>query len=202
MIGHGQLGSCPVGIVALYSRRTEVVPLAAELSHGRVHGKQGLRGHGAECDDDFWFDGGNLPHEEWRTGFAFFALGSTVSGRTALDDVRDVDLLAAQAHGFDHVGEELPGASDERFALLVLVGAGGFADKHQVGLRIADAEDDLLASLLVKHAASAVAEVVANDVKGFCGVALELLGLGSDEFSSVVTGAAAGVGSCRPWNRK
>ena len=53
----------------------------------------------------------------------------------------------------------MAGASHEGFALLVFVGTGTFANEHQVGARIADAEDDLLASLLVELATGAIAEV-------------------------------------------
>ena len=40
----------------------------------------------------------------------------------------------------------MPGASDERFAARVLIGARRFADKHQLGIRIADTENGLSAS--------------------------------------------------------
>ena len=43
--------------------------------------------------------------------------------------------------------EELPGLADERDALLVLVEARRLADEHQVGVRVAVAEDDLRAAL-------------------------------------------------------
>ena len=42
---------------------------------------------------------------------------------------------------------------------------GAFADEHQIGVRIADAEDDLLASLLVKLAAGAVADIFADELE-------------------------------------
>ena len=91
----------------------------------------------------------DLPHEKWRAGLAFVALRRAISRRPAFHDVRNVNVFAANAHGFDHVVEQLAGATDEGFALDVFVGAGAFADEHQVGAWVAYAEDDLLAALLV-----------------------------------------------------
>ena len=110
--------------------------------------------------------GSDLPHQKWRAGLAFVALRRAVPRRPALDDVRDVDFFAPQAHGFDHVVEQLSGAADERFALLVFVGARRFADEHQLGMRIAHAEDNLLAPLLGQAAAGAVADIFADSAKG------------------------------------
>ena len=83
-------------------------------------------------------------------------------GRTALHDVRDIDIFAADAHGFDHVVQQLAGAAHEGLALRVFVGTRAFAHEHQVGIWITHAEDDLLASLFVQLAASAVA----RDLRG------------------------------------
>ncbi len=43
--------------------------------------------------------------------------------------------------------------------LNVFVGARSFADEHQIRVRIADAEDDLLAALRVKLASDTVADL-------------------------------------------
>src|SRR3712207_6864973 len=43
--------------------------------------------------------------------------------------------------------QELAGGADEGDALAVLVEAGGLTDEHQVGVRVALAEDDLGAAL-------------------------------------------------------
>ncbi len=61
----------------------------------------------------------------------------------------------------------MTGAADEGLALLVFIGAGAFADEHEFGVRIADAEDDLLASLLVQRTACAVAEIYADEFESF-----------------------------------
>src|SRR2546426_39056 len=65
-------------------------------------------------------------------------------GRTAFDDVADIDLRARQTHpAFDYIGQQLPGTADERFATRVLVGAGTLADKHQFGVRMANAKNEI-----------------------------------------------------------
>ena len=62
--------------------------------------------------------------EERRTLRDLVGLRVPVARRPALHDVGDVDLLARESHRLDDLREQLPGASDKRLALLVLVGAG------------------------------------------------------------------------------
>ena len=87
--------------------------------------------------------------------FDFVRLGIAIARRAALDDVGDVHVLARQADRLDDLGQQLAGAADERLALLVLVRARRLADEHQVGVRVADAEHDLLAAQRVQLAARA-----------------------------------------------
>ncbi len=91
--------------------------------------------------------------------------GVRLPRRAALHDIGDVHLLALEAHGSDHVVEQLAGASDEGQTLRVFVGARALADKHQLGVGVAGAEDDLLAALLPQLAALAVgADIVGDDL--------------------------------------
>src|SRR5262249_23058724 len=90
--------------------------------------------------------------------------GCAILGRTALDHVGNVDVATLQAHRRDHVVEKLPGAPHERLALLVLVGAWPFAHEHDLGIDIAHAENDVLATF-VQTATSAVADVLANELQ-------------------------------------
>jgi hypothetical protein len=85
--------------------------------------------------------------------------------RAALDDVGDVDVVAAHPDRLDDLRQQLPRAPDKRLPLDVFVPAGRFADEHQVGIRIADAIHDLRAAERVQLAARAVADVVANGGK-------------------------------------
>ena len=63
----------------------------------------------------------------------------------ALEDVGDIDRIAGQPHGLDDPREQLAGLADEGFALFIFVGARGFADEHEFGVDIADAEDHVFA---------------------------------------------------------
>ena len=52
-----------------------------------------------------------------RAGGDFVFFREAIFGRAAFDDIADVDVGAAQAHGFDHLREEFSGTADERLAL-------------------------------------------------------------------------------------
>ena len=76
--------------------------------------------------------------------FRILPLGSSIAGRTAFDDISDVNVLAANAHGLDHVIGQLAGTADERLTLQIFVSAGSLADEHEFRARIAHPEYDLL----------------------------------------------------------
>src|SRR6185437_8485738 len=135
---------------------SEIIPMSAKLRHGRVDGQQSFRGHGAQRNNGFRIYHGDLTHQERRAGLALIALRLAISRRAAFDDVSDVNLFPAQAHGFDHVGEQLSGAAYEWLALHVFVSPRSFTDKHEICIRLAHVKDDLLAALLVQLAARAV----------------------------------------------
>ena len=67
-------------------------------------------------------------------GLDLVRLRVAVPGRAAFDDVRDVDVLPAHADPLEQLLQQLPGLSDERDALLVLVEAGRLTDEHEVGV--------------------------------------------------------------------
>ena len=71
------------------------------------------------------------------------ACGSRVD---ELQDVGDVNVFALVAHRLNDLRQQLPRATDERFALRVFVGSRRFTDEHQLGARVADAEDDVVAA--------------------------------------------------------
>ena len=74
-----------------------------------------------------------------------------------------------------------PARPDERNALNVFVSPRRLADEHQIGVRIADAEDDLLPAERAELAPHAVADVLANgrevDCDGLLDSGLWTLGL-------------------------
>src|SRR5215469_7006535 len=158
VIGYGKLGSA------------EVVPAAAQLGHGRIDGEQRLGSHSAEGHDCLGLDDLDLAKQVGRAGFAFFALGGAIARGTALDDVGDVNVLAAESHRLDHVIQQLSGATDEWLALYVFVGTGSFADEHQISARIANAKDNLFAALFMQRTAGAIAEVFPDKAQGGAGI--------------------------------
>src|ERR1019366_10759990 len=186
VVGDCQLASVPVGIVATRAGGLEVIEAAAQLRHRRIHSEQRFRGGRAESHEHFGLDDRDLSHQEWGASFALLTLGRTVPGRTTLHDVCDIYLLARDPHRFDHVVEKLAGTAHEGFALLVFIGSGAFADEHEFGLRIAHAEYDLLASLLVERAARAVAQVFANDLERLYRIADALFRFGSQHFKNTL----------------
>src|SRR5882762_10170838 len=165
MVGDRELASIPVGIIAADACRFEVVKASAQLEHRSIHSEQRLGGGGAEGHDHLGFDHCDLPHQKRRAGCTLLALGLAIARWAALHDVRDVDLLALDPHGFDHVVEQLPGAPHEGFALFVFVGARPLAHEHQLGLRITYPEYDLLPSLLMEHTARAIAQIFADNLQ-------------------------------------
>ena len=116
--------------------------------------------------DDARLDQLDLPEQVRLAGLDLVGLRVAVPGRPALEHVGDVDLGALEADAGEQLVEQLPGLTDERDALLVLVEAGRLADEHQVGVRIPDAEDDLRASL-GEPAAGAARDLFPEGREGF-----------------------------------
>ena len=143
--------------------RAAVLEHAASKPRNRIERpQQRLRAELAERDDHLRLDDVDLPEEERLAGLDFVRLGIPVLGRAALDDVGDVDVLALERDGFDDLRQELPRAADERKALLIFVASRSFADEHQVGFGVADAEHDLRAPQRMELAAGAVADIGAD----------------------------------------
>src|SRR5208282_2631801 len=103
----------------------------------------------------------------------------------ALHDVCDVYILALDSHSLDHVVEQLSGASHKGLTLRVFIGARALAHKHQLRLRIANSEHNLFPSLLVEHAAGAVAQILADDLQRLYRIAHTLLRLERDHFENI-----------------
>ncbi len=147
-------------------RAADGMELAAQGGEGLLDAEQVEGGGGAEGDDDLGLDDVDLPDEELGAGVGLDGLGGAVGGGAALDDVGDVDLLAPEAHGGDHVVEELAAFADEGEALEVLVGAGAFADEHEAGVGVAVGEDDGAAAGVGEGTAGAVADEGADGFEG------------------------------------
>src|SRR5438046_2114142 len=139
-----------------------VVPAPAELRDRRLRPEQRLDRELAERHDHLGGDQLELTEEEGLAARHLVRLGVAVLRRPALDDVRDVDVVALEPHALgDDLGQELAGAPDEGLALQVLVAARRLAHEHEARARVADAEHEVRA-VRGELAPLAVAEVSAQ----------------------------------------
>src|SRR5215469_14682771 len=123
---------------------THLVPLPAELADWSLHLEHRLHREGAEPDDDLRPYDLDLPQHVRLARRNLVWLRVSIFRRAALDNVADVHVGAREAHAaLDDVGEELTRAADERLALRVFIGSRAFADKHQLRIGVADAEDQI-----------------------------------------------------------
>src|SRR5215469_5156556 len=123
--------------------------------------EQILCGRGTERHDGLRLDGADLPHEKRDAGVAFVFFRGAILRGPAFHDIRYVHVFAAQAHGCNHIVQQLTGAADERQPLRVFIGTRAFADEHQLGLRIARTKDEIGAALM-QAAKAAVADIGAD----------------------------------------
>ncbi len=148
----GRLGAEEVGGMERghEGNAVEIEPFPADLGdEAGGMAEQTLDGGGAEGDEYRRSDDIDLSLEVGQAGCHFSVGGFPIAGDlawgigTAFEDVGDVDLIPTEFHGGEDAGEEFPGGTDEGFAEVILVGAGGFADEQDLGLRIAGSEHDV-----------------------------------------------------------
>ena len=124
----------------------KVLPVAAQLAYRGLDLEQRLDREGSQADNRARPHLIDLAEQKGLAGHDLVGLRIAIFRRPALDDVADVDFRAGDPHpAFDDIGEQLAGAAHERLATHVLIGARRFTDKHQVGMRVADAENDIMA---------------------------------------------------------
>ena len=140
----------------------EIEPSSAEARNALCGLQQSLRGATAEATDDFRADHGELAEQIRRAGGNLVFFREAIFGWAAFDDVTDVNILAAEAHGLDHLREQLPGSADERFALLVFIAPRTFTDKHELGFWVSHAVDNVRPSFVQLAARAIRADVFAN----------------------------------------
>ena len=116
------------------------------LPMGVSTSKQVLRGTSPKAANELRLDDRQLGVEILAAVGRLHRQRRAVVRRPAAEDVHDVNVLAAEFHALgDDVGKQLTRPADERFALPIFVRARGLADKDQLGMRIADAENRLRA---------------------------------------------------------
>jgi hypothetical protein len=129
-----------------------VVPLAAVLGDPEVLVYDRLRGRAAEAEDDARLHGLYLALQVGVARpdlpclrLAVLHPAALLDRGPALDNVREVDLLACEIHRCKDVVEELACPPDERQPGRVLVLARALADEHQRRVRVPAREDRIRA---------------------------------------------------------
>ena len=139
-----------VGRVVGHDQRYAVVaqPLAAQARERNIGLEQTVGGVSPERDNELGANVFDLADQIRLALRHLLRLRVAVAGRSALQYVRDIDLLALEAHGEQHGVQQLAGAAHERLALPVFVRTRSFADKHPRCRRVADAENRLGAGFM------------------------------------------------------
>jgi hypothetical protein len=123
----------------------------AELRHRPHFAEQAFHRGGAERHQCPRLDDIDLLLQVWKAGLHLVRARLPIARFTsrhvgaALQDVCDVDSLPSVAHRGDDFRQQLTSLADKWLTLQVLVFTGSFADKHQLRLWIANAEDHLRA---------------------------------------------------------
>src|SRR5690606_13545145 len=106
----------------------EVVELAPEARQRGGPPEEAVAGALAHGQEQLRPDEGGLLVEDREVGLDLGRERVAVVRRAALEDVRDVDLVALEVDRFEDLVEELPRAPDERLAEAVLVGPRRLTD--------------------------------------------------------------------------
>jgi len=117
------------------------LPCASESGNTLGGVEQGFRGWVAKCDDDPRPDYLKLSDEITPAGGDFLDGWCSVVWGATLYDVADEDIIAGQAHGCDHFGQQLTCPANKRTAGHVFIMAWGFSDEYQISIGIALTED-------------------------------------------------------------
>ncbi len=177
-----------------------LVPLAAHLADGRCVIQQKLCGNAAQAEDDPGPHQFDLPLQVLAAVGRLLGQRIAVFWRAALDDVADVDVLAAHLHALgDDVVELLPGPADEGHSLKVLVLARRLADEHQIGLgrtigknRVGAGRGQFGTAHAAGHPLAQGFQVGIGVGRPFAGLQRRQLRIGNDGFAG--QGMAAGRG--------
>src|SRR5579884_3976190 len=151
-----------------------LLPVAAQPHDSLLGSEQSLCGRPAQRANGFGPDRQELAEQKLAADLHLIGLRRAVAGRTALDDIADINVFAAQRNPFllrrvlDHLREKLPGAPYKRNALLVFIGPRAFADKNERRALVPNAKYNL-GSALVETAAAAIADVFENLEHGIAG---------------------------------
>src|SRR5207237_1931851 len=88
----------------------------------------------------------DFPKQKRTTNCGFLECRLSIARRPTSIHIADDDLFTLDSHRFDHLCQQLAGASDERFALRIFIGAWCFSHEHQTSTVIAVCVNDLSAA--------------------------------------------------------
>jgi len=129
-----------------------------------------------ESYNDFGIYGFNLSLKVWQTACYFFMSWVSIFGRTAFEDIANVDIGSFESHCIYYFVEELSGPSNEGSCLSVFVGSGCFTDEEYIGVWVSFAGDGV-SSCLSKFAPAAFSDFIGDFFEFGGGVFLCLSGL-------------------------
>src|SRR5580704_7481784 len=141
-----------------------VVPFSAHSGHALFSVQHSLGGRASQQADRLGFYGLKLAIKELAADFHLVRFRRSILRRPALHYVTDINVGTLDwdaflgRRAFDHLGEQLSRAANERQPLRILVGARAFADEHELCFTVARSEDDLMAGF-VEAAALAIADI-------------------------------------------
>ena len=110
-----------------------------EIRTDQLHGTDA-----AEAHDDLGLHQRPLPPQEAAARVLLRIHRIAVLRRAALDGIGDVDAAPVQSDHVQHVVQQLAAPPHKGLALHILVGAGGFSDKHDLRVRPSYAEHHVL----------------------------------------------------------
>ncbi len=142
------------------------VKAAAELADRDRRVEQVLSGRRTKTDEKLGTDDLELPVEERPAIGSLRGKRRSVSRRTTLEDIQDVDIFSLHLARFDNAREQLASSPHERLALLVLVGSRRLPQETKPGHRVADAEHRLRAVVDQLEAARARCHLLTQLLEG------------------------------------
>ena len=108
---------------------------------------QSHSGDSAEAYDDLGLDQLYLLAEITDAGILLCRQGITIFGRTTLEDVCDIHVLALDIDGVEEAVEKLTRSADKGSSRKILLLARCFADEHQIGVSVARSENAIRSRL-------------------------------------------------------
>jgi hypothetical protein len=140
-------------VIGDHERRVFIgMPSAAQFAHRPAKAEQAFHRGRAKRDQDPGPNDFDLRSEIRQTGLHLLRRGRAIAGTpqrhvwSALQNIRDVNIGAGEAHRLDDLCQQLSGASDERFAARIFIRARRFSDEHEIGVCVAHAENSLRAA--------------------------------------------------------